>query len=83
MMLNPDPEKRATIDQIVNYRWVKNIECCQPESYDDAAVVIDATKSSTFNAKGVRKTFCHNHMPPGSSTPKGHSLGAMPGQAGY
>lgn len=83
MMLNPDPEKRASIDQIVNYRWVKNIECCQPESYDDPVVVIDATKSETFNAKGARKTFCHNHLPPGSKTPKSHSLGAMPGQAGY
>ncbi|KUI72976.1 Serine/threonine-protein kinase HAL4/SAT4 [Cytospora mali] len=83
MMLNPDPDKRATIDQIVNYRWVKNIECCQLESYDDPAVVIDATQSSTFNAKGTRKIYCHNHLPPGLSTPKSHSLGAMPGQAGY
>ncbi|ROW07131.1 hypothetical protein VPNG_07376 [Cytospora leucostoma] len=83
MMLNPDPEKRASIEEVANYRWVKNIECCQLESYDDLAVVIDATKSETFNAKGAKKTYCHNHLPPGSRSPKSHSLGAMPGQAGY
>ncbi|WDK23475.1 hypothetical protein CGRA01v4_14767 [Colletotrichum graminicola] len=79
MMLNPNPAKRASISDIANHRWVKNIECCQLESYDDPANLIDATKkgSAQLNTKRV---FCHNHLPLESH---GHSLGKMPGQTGY
>ncbi|OHW97835.1 kinase domain containing protein [Colletotrichum incanum] len=79
MMLNPNPAKRASISEIANHRWVKNIECCQLESYDDPANLIDATKkgSAQLNTKRV---FCHNHLPLESH---GHSLGKMPGQTGY
>ncbi|KAK1641335.1 kinase-like domain-containing protein [Colletotrichum phormii] len=78
-MLNPNPAKRATISEIANHRWVKNIECCQLENYDDPALLIDATKkgSAQLNTKRV---FCHNHLPLESH---GHSLGKMPGQSGY
>lgn len=79
MMLNPNPEKRASMSQIVNHRWVKNIECCQLESYDDPVLVIDATKGAP--KKGAKKIFCHNHLPPKATNT--HSLGKMPGQAGY
>lgn len=79
MMLNPNPEKRASISQIINHRWVKNIECCQLESYDDPVLVIDATKGAP--KKGTKKIFCHNHLPPKATNT--HSLGKMPGQAGY
>lgn len=81
MMLNPNPDKRAKISDIVKHRWMKNIECCQAESYDDPHVVIDATKSSSLNTKGTRKIFCHNHLPPHIHNT--HSLGKMPGQVGY
>ncbi|KAK1954545.1 kinase-like protein [Colletotrichum eremochloae] len=79
MMLHPNPAKRASISDIANHRWVKNIECCQLESYDDPANLIDATKkgSAQLNTKRV---FCHNHLPLESH---GHSLGKMPGQTGY
>ncbi|KAF4840335.1 Serine/threonine-protein kinase HAL4/SAT4 [Colletotrichum siamense] len=77
-MLNPDPKKRATITEIMNHRWVKTIECCQLETYDDPATMIDASKKN--DAKLVKKVFCHNHLPLVSH---GHSLGKMPGQAGY
>ncbi|KAL1858348.1 hypothetical protein Daus18300_009966 [Diaporthe australafricana] len=80
MMLNPNPEKRATIHEIANIRFMKNIQCCQPESYDDPDVVIDATKSASFNLK-TTKTFCHNHLPP--KWENSHSLPPMPGKAGY
>lgn len=82
MMLNPDPNKRATIDEVLNYRWIKNIECCQLDSYDDPAIPIDATKKMSLQSgKGVKKLFCHNHLPPPPVST--HSLGKMPGQAGY
>ncbi|KAF6844267.1 kinase domain containing protein [Colletotrichum musicola] len=77
-MLHPDPDKRAKISDVVNYRWIKGIECCQVENYDDPATMIDASKKS--DAKLEKKVFCHNHLPLQSH---GHSLGKMPGQAGY
>lgn len=84
MMLNPDPTKRASVEQVLNNRWFKNIECCQVESYDDPVVVIDATNKASLNGSGVKKVFCHNHLPPKKkSLFTGHSLGAMPGQPGY
>lgn len=79
MMLNPNPEKRASINEVLNHRWVKNIECCQVESYDDPVLTIDATKGAP--KKGAKKVFCHNHLPPKWNN--SHSLGKMPGQAGY
>ncbi|KAK6208850.1 hypothetical protein QIS74_12368 [Colletotrichum tabaci] len=79
MMLNPNPAKRASISEIANHRWVKNIECCQLESYDDPANLIDATKKGSAQLN-TKKVFCHNHLPLESH---GHSLGKMPGQMGY
>ncbi|KAJ4147335.1 hypothetical protein LMH87_001866 [Akanthomyces muscarius] len=77
-MLNPDPTKRISIMEVANNRWVKNIECCQLESYDDPTLCIDATKSNSANNKRI---FCHNHLP--IKTMGSHSLGKMPGQPGY
>ncbi|KAJ4259625.1 hypothetical protein NW762_007555 [Fusarium torreyae] len=79
-MLNPDPNKRISIDGVINNRWLKNVECCQVESYDDPTLVIDATKKDN-TVNGNKKIFCHNHLPPKSSG--SHSLGKMPGQPGY
>lgn len=79
-MLNPNPQKRISISEVLNNRWMKGVECCQVESYDDPALKIDATKKDTTK-NGVKKIFCHNHLPPKSTG--SHSLGKMPGQAGY
>jgi len=79
-MLNPNPNKRITIADVVKNRWVKGIECCQLESYDDPSRTIDASKKASLKCGGS-KTFCHNHLPPKESNT--HSLGKMPGQAGY
>ncbi|KAL2161149.1 hypothetical protein VTH06DRAFT_8368 [Thermothelomyces fergusii] len=83
-MLNPDPRKRISIANVVGNRWVKNIECCQPDSYDEpnAASLIDASKKPGQNRVSGKKIYCHNHLP----TPvhyTSHSLGKMPGSAGY
>ncbi|KFH46975.1 Serine/threonine-protein kinase-like protein [Hapsidospora chrysogenum ATCC 11550] len=78
-MLNPDPARRIGIAEVANNRWLKGVECCQPESYDDPTRIVDASKrDGTWN--GHKKIFCHNHLPPKS---QGHSLGKMPGQPGY
>ncbi|KAI4594351.1 hypothetical protein KJ359_008375 [Pestalotiopsis sp. 9143b] len=78
-MLNPDPAKRLTITEIVNSRWMKNVECCQLESYEDPVMLIDATKkNSTKTSAG--KIYCHNHLP---SQGLGGGLPPMPGKVGY
>lgn len=80
-MLNPDPSKRITIAEVVSNRWIKNVECCQLESYEDPTKTIDASKKSCLNRGGQRKIFCHNHLPPKEHNT--HSLGKMPGSNGY
>ncbi|GAB0133189.1 hypothetical protein EsDP_00001602 [Epichloe bromicola] len=80
-MLNPDPSRRITVNEVVNNRWMKNVECCQLESYEDQAQMIDATKKDACHKGSARKIFCHSHLPPKSSG--SHSLGKMPGQPGY
>ncbi|KAK6063431.1 kinase domain containing protein [Seiridium cupressi] len=78
-MLNPDPAERMTISEVVNSRWMKNVECCQLESYDDPVRIIDATKKNCTKTS-AGKIYCHNHLPLQSS---GHGLPPMPGKAGY
>ncbi|KJZ79339.1 hypothetical protein HIM_01490 [Hirsutella minnesotensis 3608] len=79
-MLNPNPHKRIPIDQVLNNRWMRNVECCQMESYDDIQV-IDASKKGCCSKSGSKKILCHNHLP--NKTAVSHSLGKMPGQPGY
>lgn len=80
-MLNPDPSKRISMSEVVHNRWMKNVECCQLESYEEQAQIIDATKIDTIQKGSAKKIYCHSHLPPKSSG--SHSLGKMPGQPGY
>lgn len=57
-MLNPDPVKRLSISDVFNHRWVRKIDCCQPDVEDEKAMAIDATKMATG-----KKIRCHNHLP--------------------
>jgi protein-serine/threonine kinase len=65
-MLNPHPARRLRIDEVINNCWVKNIECCQLESYKDLAKVVDTSKKSCVKLDS-EKGFCHNHLPPATS----------------
>ncbi|KAG6047243.1 hypothetical protein E4U39_000624 [Claviceps sp. Clav50 group G5] len=80
-MLNPDPSKRISMSEVVHNRWMKNVECCQLESYEEQAQMIDATKKDAIHKGSAKKIYCHSHLPPKSSG--SHSLGKMPGQPGY
>ncbi|KAG4436215.1 hypothetical protein IFR05_008311 [Cadophora sp. M221] len=73
-MLNPDPSKRASISIVAKNRWMKNVECCQIDSYDDPKTCIDASRAST---KQMTKVVHHNHLPPASHL--GHKLVRLPG----
>ncbi|CAK7223711.1 hypothetical protein SBRCBS47491_005300 [Sporothrix bragantina] len=71
-MLNPDPTRRLTIEQVANLRWFRGIECCQPEAYEDplAPAVTAANARGCIDAKRSKaqingqKIYCHNHLPP-------------------
>lgn len=78
-MLNPDPTKRITMNDVITNRWMKNVECCQLESYEDPVKFIDASKKDCMKSS-MGKIFCHNHLPPTST---GHGLPPMPGKPGY
>ncbi|KAI1648826.1 kinase-like protein [Daldinia loculata] len=78
-MLNPNPKKRITMSEVMSNRWMKNVECCQLESYEDPTKFIDASKKDWMKS-GANKIFCHNHLPPMST---GHGLPPMPGKPGY
>ena len=75
-MLNPDPFKRATIAEVAKYRWMKTVQCCQLDTYEDPTSVIDASKSRS-GPKSVSKIVHHNHLPPPRHL--GHKLIRLPG----
>lgn len=79
-MLNPNPAERPSLSDIINSRWVKNIECCQLESYEDPVKFIDASKKDCMKSI-AGKIYCHNHLP--LQHVGGHGLPPMPGKAGY
>ncbi|KAK7754566.1 hypothetical protein SLS62_003348 [Diatrype stigma] len=78
-MLHPDAKKRITMNEVVNNRWMKTVECCQLESYEDPTMFIDASKKNAMQS-ATGKIFCHNHLPPQAT---GHGLPPMPGKPGY
>ena len=76
-MLNPDPSKRATMANVVKNRWLKTVECCQVDSYDNPTTTIDVSKSKT-NLKALTKVVQHNHLPPAKHF--GHVFVRHPGE---
>ncbi|KAJ2976114.1 hypothetical protein NUW58_g8170 [Xylaria curta] len=78
-MLHPDPKKRITMNEVVTNRWMKNVECCQLESYDDPVKYIDVSKKDCMKSSNG-KIYCHNHLPPMNT---GSGLPPMPGKPGY
>lgn len=77
-MLNPDPIKRITIAEVAKKGWLKNLECCQIDSYDDPTNIIDASKLRTGMKKSATKVVQHNHLPPHHHN-VAHKLVRLPG----
>ncbi|MCJ1295218.1 hypothetical protein MMC34_006780 [Xylographa carneopallida] len=63
-MMHPSSEQRIRIQDAVNDRWVKMIECCAHDEDDrEATKPIDASKGSSCRiSKNVKRS--HNHLPP-------------------
>ncbi|KAF2681753.1 Pkinase-domain-containing protein [Lentithecium fluviatile CBS 122367] len=74
-MLHPDPEKRITIRDALESTYVKNINCCCPESYEDPTCCVDASKRGAQKAQGrVTKRYLHHHIPPKHESKIGRAL---------
>jgi serine/threonine protein kinase len=75
-MLNPDPDRRISIQHVLKSSTMKSIECCSEESYEDVqGCCFDAGKSkvTTSDGKKVKAQIKrkHNHVPPKEhKTPK-------------
>jgi len=66
-MMHPDPDKRLSVHDAVSSRFVENIECCSPESYEVTGRVTD----TSGKPKPRTKLYKHNHIPPKDhKTPK-------------
>jgi protein-serine/threonine kinase len=76
-MLNPDPARRATIADIAKNRWLKNVECCQVDSYEGPARLVDVSKSRCLEGGGMARVVAHNHLPPQAH--HGHKFVRLPG----
>jgi hypothetical protein len=60
-MLNPDPDKRIAIHDVLETKLVKGIECCTPETCDDENNPSGDCCGKLFAKTVMRK---HNHVPP-------------------
>ena len=70
-MLNPKPEYRITIEELMEIPTVKNIECCCPDSFEDPMCGIDASKCGIKKKDKVFVQKKHQHIPPkDSKTPR-------------
>ncbi|KAF2733811.1 Pkinase-domain-containing protein, partial [Polyplosphaeria fusca] len=64
-MLHPIPEKRPTIQEVLNSTFMKGLECCCPETFEDQKCCIDASKGTSKQKKAVQtKRYLHHHVPP-------------------
>lgn len=65
-MLHPDPEKRCSIKDALNDRWIKGVDCC---SLDPAGAMvsstIDVSKTGCDKVAAKMKVQAkHDHLPP-------------------
>ena len=67
-MLHPDSEKRCSIQDVINDRYFKTVDCCSEEHIEEEpntlkrVNTIDASKGIPAGSMKVRKL--HNHLPP-------------------
>jgi protein-serine/threonine kinase len=63
-MLHPMPERRISIQDVLNSSWVKGIECCTPEQMDDDSASVGVEHKCTPK-KGTKQILRkHSHIPP-------------------
>ncbi|KAJ4290490.1 hypothetical protein N0V90_010707 [Kalmusia sp. IMI 367209] len=74
-MLNPIPENRITIREVLDSPCIRNINCCCPESYDDPKYSVDAsTMKGRKHGSLPPKKYLHHHVPPKPESKIGKAL---------
>lgn len=68
-MLHPIPDKRVTIREVMTSPYVRGIECCCPESFEDQTCGIDVSKKSSKAASKMIVQKKHHHIPPKPEKP--------------
>ncbi|KAK5459433.1 hypothetical protein LTS15_003561 [Exophiala xenobiotica] len=64
-LLHPDPDQRCTVNEALNDRWVKGIDCCSPDTRGAAENNIDVTKMGCDKvAARMSVQAKHDHLPP-------------------
>ena len=64
-MLHPDPHRRCSINDALNDRWVKGIECCSREDTESTLETIDVSKTGCHRVAARMKVQPkHDHLPP-------------------
>lgn len=78
-MLNPDPKRRVAIRDVHENRWLKIIECCQAQEYEEPkhGTEVAAKTPGLCRTKTFVKVVLHNHLPPKESM--AHRFVRMPG----
>ena len=75
-MMNPNPDKRISIHDVLLSNAVKGIECCTEESYEEGSTYnVDASKGKAVTSDGKKAKMQvkkkHSHVPPKEhKTPK-------------
>ena len=65
-MLHPDPDKRCSIRDALNDRWIKGIDCCAPEANGaNLTNGLDVSKLDSHKVAAKMKVQAkHDHLPP-------------------
>jgi protein-serine/threonine kinase len=85
-MLHPDPKKRITIEEVLNDRVVKDIECCALDPRDDPTTRQAIDASGTHGCRAAKKmeiTKQHKHLPPAHRKTGRFFIEMRPGQPRY
>lgn len=70
-MLHPIPEKRILIHDVLMTSCVKNIDCCSPETLNEAPSSVDACAGKASKSAKATVLKKHSHLPPKEhKTPK-------------
>ncbi|OKL63948.1 hypothetical protein UA08_00676 [Talaromyces atroroseus] len=66
-MLHPDPEVRISIEEALNDRCIKTIDCCSPDidHETDTDTIFNAVYKDSLRAARKKMQKMHRHLPPG------------------
>jgi protein-serine/threonine kinase len=67
-MLHPDAEVRISIEEALNDRCVKTIDCCSPDidnEVDTDTSIFNVVHKDSLRAARKKMQKMHRHLPPG------------------